>query len=155
LCLSVVQLLGSPKVRQVLMIREDGDQVLGAEQVVPPCLQGTDDAKEFTIVDFVIPLCCAKGLRDVPTWMPVSVDVPLSQDGSSGKLRGIQFDYKWFHRVWHQEDRGFAELGFQRFKGMLALSCPFEQLVFPCEFIQGSGQFCKVADEPSVEVSES
>ena len=44
------------------MIGENGDQVLGAEQVVPPCFQGTDDAEEFAIIDFVIPLCRVKGM---------------------------------------------------------------------------------------------
>ena len=44
------------------MIGEDGDWMLGAEQVVPPCLQGTDDAEKFAIVDFIIPLRCIKGM---------------------------------------------------------------------------------------------
>ena len=44
------------------MIGEDGDWGLGAEQVMPPCLQGMDNAKEFAIVDFVIPLHCVKGM---------------------------------------------------------------------------------------------
>ena len=44
------------------MIGEDGDQMLGAEQVMSPDFQGTDDAEEFAIVDFVIPLGHVKGM---------------------------------------------------------------------------------------------
>jgi len=62
LCLPAVQLLGGPEVCQVFVIGEDGDRVLGAEQVMPPGFQGTDDAKEFMIVDFVIPLGHVKGM---------------------------------------------------------------------------------------------
>jgi len=61
-CLPVVQLLGSSEVCQVLVIGEDGDWVLGAEQVMPPGFQGMDDAEEFAIIDFIIPLGRVKGM---------------------------------------------------------------------------------------------
>ena len=50
---------------------------------------------------------------------------------------------------------GLTELGFQRLEGLLALSCLFECLVFLCEFVQGLGQFCKVANELLIEVPKS
>ena len=55
--LSTVEVLCLTEVCQVLVICEDLDGEWGSVEVVPPGFQGTDNGKEFPVVDVVVSFC--------------------------------------------------------------------------------------------------
>jgi hypothetical protein len=79
------------------VISEHDDRVRIPFKVVPPCFQGTDDGKEFSIVDLVVSFGGVEGLRKVSAGMMCTVLISLKQDctgcnkqciGGQGKLSG-------------------------------------------------------------------
>ena len=61
----MVKALGLTEVYQVLVVNEDLDRERGAVEVVSLGLQGTDDGKEFLVIDVVIFFCWDERLREV------------------------------------------------------------------------------------------
>jgi hypothetical protein len=73
----------------VLMIGEYDDSVGVPFKVVPPCFQGADDGKEFTIVDLVVLFSRVKRLRKISTRVICSIFISLEQDCTGCNKRCI------------------------------------------------------------------
>ena len=56
-CLSTIQHLGLAKIDEILVVGEDLDREGGTMKVVSPRFQGTDDGKEFLVVDVIVSFC--------------------------------------------------------------------------------------------------
>ena len=63
--LMVVEVLGLTEVRQVLVIHKDLDGEGGTMEIMSPRLQGTNDGKEFSVIDVIISFCSDEQLREV------------------------------------------------------------------------------------------
>ena len=51
-------------------------------KVVVPRFQGTDDCKEFSIVDVIVPLGKGERLGKVGAWMPITIRIGLEEDST-------------------------------------------------------------------------
>ena len=71
--LSLVEVLGGAKVGEILMVGEDLDWEGGSVKVVLPCFQGSDDSKEFSVIDVVVSFRWGEQLGKVGTWMPFAI----------------------------------------------------------------------------------
>ena len=103
-CLSTVEILCLMEVRQVLVVGKDLDGERGSVEVVPPRLQGTDNGKEFSVVDVVVMLCWDERLGEVGAGVPIAIRVGLKEDGTRGIFQGISGNHKRFGEVWEVED---------------------------------------------------
>src|SRR6267154_1653994 len=65
--LAAGEVLSGAEVKKVLMVGEDNDRVWVPFEVMAPSFQGSDDGKEFSIVDLIVPFCRIKGLGEVYT----------------------------------------------------------------------------------------
>jgi len=83
------------------VVGEDHCGERGSLEVVSPRFKGADYAHEFSVVYFIVSLCCIKGVGDVSTGVVVAVHVFLSYDCSGGELGGIGFNDEWFCRIGH------------------------------------------------------
>ena len=77
------QLLSSTEIEQVLVIGENDNRVRVPFEVVSPCLESTDDGKEFSIVDLVVSFCRVERLGKVGAWVVVSIFISLEENCSS------------------------------------------------------------------------
>jgi hypothetical protein len=57
--LATGKVLGRVEIEEVLVVGENDDRVRVPFKIVAPCLQGTDDHKEFSIVDLIVDLIVA------------------------------------------------------------------------------------------------
>ena len=64
------------------MVRKKDSGERGAMKIVAPGFQGMDDAEEFAVINFIIPLSRVKG--NISTGVPFSVHVLLLQNASGG-----------------------------------------------------------------------
>jgi hypothetical protein len=71
------------------MISEYNDRVGVSFKVVSPCFQGSDNGKEFSIIDLVVPFGGVKGLRKVSAGMICSILISLEQDCTGCYKRSI------------------------------------------------------------------
>ena len=55
--LSTVEVLGGTEVGEVFMIGKDLDRKWGSMEVMSPGFQGSDDGKEFSVIDVVVLFC--------------------------------------------------------------------------------------------------
>jgi hypothetical protein len=62
------------------MIGEHDDGMGVPFKVMPPCFQGTNDGKEFSIIDLIVLFGGVKGLRKISTGVICSVLISLEQD---------------------------------------------------------------------------
>ena len=60
--LAAVECLGLAEIGKVLVVSEDLHRKGGAMKIVAPGFQGTDNSKEFSVVDVVVPLSGGEGL---------------------------------------------------------------------------------------------
>ena len=75
--LSTIEGLGGMEVGEILMVSEDLYRERGSVEVVSPGFQGTDDGKEFSVVDVVVPFCWGEQLGEVGTGVPFAIQVSL------------------------------------------------------------------------------
>ena len=59
------------------MVGEDNDRVWVPFEVMAPSFQGSDDGKEFSIVDLIVLFCGVKGLGEVSTRMVGAILIRL------------------------------------------------------------------------------
>ena len=81
-CLASVKRLGLSEIGKVFMVGEDLHRERRAMEVVPPRLQGANDSEKLAVIDIVIPFGGGEGLRQVGTWVPVTIGVGLEEDGA-------------------------------------------------------------------------
>jgi hypothetical protein len=74
------EVLCRSEIKEVLMICEYDDRVRIPFKIMPPCFQGTDDGKEFMIVNLIISFGGVKGLRKISAGVICSVLISLEQD---------------------------------------------------------------------------
>ena len=79
--MALVQFLGLAEVCQVLVVGEHLDQKGGTVKIVSPRLQGSDNSKEFPVVDIVALFCRNECLGEVGAGVPFTVGVSLEEDG--------------------------------------------------------------------------
>ena len=60
--MTAIESLGLSEVSEVFVVREDLNGEGGAVEVVSPGLQGTNDRKEFSVIDVVVELSWGEGL---------------------------------------------------------------------------------------------
>src|SRR6267154_311183 len=87
--LAAGKVLSGAKVKEVFMVSEDNDRVWVPFEVMAPSFQGSDNGKEFSIIDLIVSFCGVKGLGEVSTGMIRSVFISLKKDCSRGGKRGI------------------------------------------------------------------
>jgi hypothetical protein len=75
--LSLIQLLGRSEVLEVLVICQNFNCVRGSFQVMPPCLQSSDDSHELLVVDVVVSLGFWQTFWQEAYQMPLSVILEL------------------------------------------------------------------------------
>ena len=71
--LSSVEGLGGTEVGEIFMVSEDLYRERGPVEVVLPQLQGTDDGKEFPVIDVIVSFSWGERLGKVGTGMPFAV----------------------------------------------------------------------------------
>ena len=87
--LLTIEGLGRAKVGEVFVISEDLYGEWEPVEVVSPGFQGTNDSKEFSVVDVIVPFCRREILEEIGTRVPVTIGVCLEEDGSRGVFGGI------------------------------------------------------------------
>src|SRR6267154_5197761 len=87
--LAASKVLSGAEVKKVLMVGEDNDRVWVPFEVMAPSFQGSDDGKEFPIVNLIVSFCGVKGLGKVSAGMIRSILISLEKDCSSGGKRGV------------------------------------------------------------------
>ena len=75
--LSMIEGLGGMEVGGVFMVSEDLYRERGSMEVVSPGFQGTNDSKEFSVVDVVVLFYWGEQLGEVGTGVPFAVRVSL------------------------------------------------------------------------------
>jgi hypothetical protein len=80
--LAVVQGLWLMEVHKVFVIGKHLDGKWGSMEIVTPGFKGSDDSEQFSVIDVIVPLSWAKGLREVGAGMPITVGVSLEEDGA-------------------------------------------------------------------------
>jgi len=73
----VSEVLCRSEVEKVLMICEYDDRVRVPFEVVPPCFQGMDNGKKFSIIDLVVLFSGVKGLQKISARMVCSILISL------------------------------------------------------------------------------
>ena len=86
------------------MVSEDLDGEEGSVEVVSPDFQGTDDCKEFTVIDVIVLFSGDEGLGEVGAGVPIAVRVSLEEDSARGTLQGIDGNDKRLGEVREMED---------------------------------------------------
>ena len=102
--LSAVEVLSLMEIHQVFLVSKDLYGKGGAMEVVSPRFQGTDDGKEFLVINVVVSFSRDEQLREIRTRMPVAVDIGLEEDGVRDILGCISGDSKGFGKVRKVED---------------------------------------------------
>ena len=102
---AAIDFLGASVVLEVLVISKNVDKEFGAEQEVAPMFEGTDDGKEFPVPDRVIPFSFGEGGGVIAHGVTQAVRVALVEDGTCGKLRGVDFQLERFVMVGLVEHR--------------------------------------------------
>ena len=103
--LTTVERGRSHKVAQVIMVRQDGDGMLTALEVVSPLLKGSNSGQEFAVMGFIANLRRdhlpgVEGHR-----MPLSLEVALltahqlRQNGRNGEARSIRLHSNSIPRI--------------------------------------------------------
>ena len=67
------------------MISDDRDRVWGALEVLLPFRECQDDSKEFPVIDVIVSFSWGECLREVSTWMEITICVFLHKDSASSK----------------------------------------------------------------------
>ena len=106
--MSAVERLGLAKVGKIFVVGEDLYRERGTMEGVAPGFQGANDGEEFTIINIVVPLGGGEGLRQVGTWVPVTIGVGLEEDGARRMFGGIRGDGEGSREVREVKD-GFRE----------------------------------------------
>ena len=57
-----------------------------------PRFQGTDDGKEFSVVDVIVSFCRRERLGEVRAGMSIAIRVGLEKDGTRGVFRSVGGD---------------------------------------------------------------
>src|SRR6267154_1542262 len=78
--LAAGKVLSGAEVKEVLMVGKDNDRVWVPFEVMAPSLQGSDDGKEFSIIDLIVSFCGVKGLGEVSTRVVGSILISLKKD---------------------------------------------------------------------------
>ena len=102
--MTAIEILGLTEVHQVLVVSKDLDGERRTMEVVSPRFQGTDDGKEFLVINVVVSFSRDEQLREIRTRMPVTVDIGLEEDGVRDILGCISGDSKGFGKVRKVED---------------------------------------------------
>ena len=71
--LSTIEGLGEIEVGEIFMVSEDLYRERGSVEVVSPRLQGTDDGKEFSVIDVIVTFCRGERLEEVGVGVPLAV----------------------------------------------------------------------------------
>jgi hypothetical protein len=103
--LSAGELVRLLEVREILMVREDCDNMGGAQEVMPPFLQGMDDSEQLAVIDVIVPFCGTQRFGQICTRMQVPIGVPLHQHGPSRSERGIGHDKERGGDIGHGKHR--------------------------------------------------
>ena len=93
------QLLWLVKVRQILMVGEEGDGVVGSLEVVAPVVEGVNSSKQLPIIDIVVMFSRGEGLGKIGTRMKVTVIISLHEDPSTSKEGRVRHDNKWASNI--------------------------------------------------------
>ena len=74
-------------------------------EIVSPGLQGTDNCKEFPVVNVVVSFSRDERLREIGVGVPIAVCISLKEDGARSVFGGISGNGKGFREVREVEDR--------------------------------------------------
>ena len=69
-----------------------------------PGLQGTDDCKEFSVIDVIVTFCWDERLREIRAGVPIAIGVGLEEDGARGIFRSISGNSERFGEVREVKD---------------------------------------------------
>ena len=152
--LATVEGLGRMEVCEILMVCEDLYRERGPVEVVSPRLQGTDDSKDFSIVDVIVSFCQGERLGDVGAGVPFTIQVSLEEDGAKGILAGIGGNGKGCSKVREAKDWFGQEQGFEGVKSVLASGGPVPRQVLFGEVNEGLGDIGVIRGKVSVEVGK-
>ena len=88
---TVIDLLGTAIVMEVLVIGEDINDELSSQQEIAPMFKHMDDGEKFSIPDWVIVLGLSEGGGVITHGVSEAIRVTLVKDGAGCVLRGINF----------------------------------------------------------------
>ena len=154
-CLAVVERLGLAKIGKVLVVSENLYWEGGAMEVVAPRLQGTNDGKEFAVVDVVVAFGWGEGLGEVGTRVPVTIGIGLEEDGARCVFRGIHGYSEGSGEVGEVKNGFGEEETFEGVEGGLTRGRPVPGEVFLGEVEERASDVGVVRDESLVEIGEA
>ena len=92
--LSMVEGLGGAEVSEVFVVGEDLYREWGSVEVVSPGFQGSNDSKEFSVIDVIVSFCWGEQLGQVGAGVPLTIRVGLKEDHTRGIFEGISCNGK-------------------------------------------------------------
>jgi hypothetical protein len=104
LALAIIEFLGFSEIEEVKVIGVDLDLMWGSVEIVSPLVQGSNAAKEFSIIDLVSSFCRVEGLRQETDGVSFSRGIHLGKNGAGCVFRGVGFDLEGTVEVGHHED---------------------------------------------------
>jgi len=84
------------------MIRMDNNLISQEEML--PLLKGLVNGGEFFVIDIVVGFCFGEGFQMISNGTWFSKWIMLEKNSPCGIVRGINFKFKDFSRVWVNED---------------------------------------------------
>ena len=90
--MATIEGLGRTEVGKVLVVGEDLDGKWGSVEVVSPGFQGSDDGKEFPIIDVIVSFCWREQLGEIGARVPIAVRISLQEDGARGIFGSVSGD---------------------------------------------------------------
>ena len=95
----------------------------GVLEVLLPFRECQDNSEEFLVIDVIVSFGWRECLREVSTWLEITICVFFHKDSASSKQRGIRHDMEWVGDVWDGKDRGGGKDCFESIKGSLVKWC--------------------------------
>ena len=114
--LLTIEGLGGTEVGEVFVVGKDLYREWGSLEVVTPGFQGSNDGKEFPVVDVVVSFCWGEWLGKVGARVPIAIRVGLEEDCAGGVLEGVGCNGEGGGKVWEMEDWLGQEEGFESVK---------------------------------------
>src|SRR6266404_1927039 len=103
-----------------------------------------NQAKHFSVIDFIVALFFAHRLRAIHNWMPKVIFMSLCKDSSCSKTRRVNFNSCRECRVIDLKYWLLTELCFKCVEHMLLLRMPLPGHIFLGEVRKGMCNACKV-----------
>jgi hypothetical protein len=129
-CLVARELLFGAEVDEVIVVCPDFKGFGVAFKIVAEGFEGTDNGKEFFIMNIVILFSREEGLGEVSDRVPAIKKVRLFENSTHGKVACISDKVEGMHAVGEHEDWGCGKGMDKCVEGSLGVCSPCEGCVF-------------------------